>query len=518
MASKKPKTKQRVVERRLEPSDFERVEELHELSYPGAMEGWTRREFDELLDAFPEGQRCIELDGVLVAACSSMLVDGSQYTAPHTFEDLGIGHGLEAHDPEGNTLYGVDIAVRPRVRGQRFARRLYDARKELARELNLRRILIGGRLPNYHKHAATLPVHEYVKRVVNRELRDPTLNAQLANGFQLRRMLPGYLPEDDESAGYAVLLEWLNPHYNPPERDEVARVRVASINYPMRPISSFEEFTKQCEFFINTAGEYQCDFVLFPELLTNQLLALVPPEAPAQQARALDQFTQRYIDFFQQAAIKFNLNVLGGTHLVVEDGHLYNVAFLFHRDGRIDRQYKLHITPGERRWWGVEPGREMRVFDTDVGKISILICYDSEFPELARAATGKGARILFIPYNTDIRAAHIRVRTCAAARCIENHVYAVLSGPIGNLPQVQGADIHYAQAAVLTPSDVAFPRDGIAAQANENVEAMIIQDLDMAVLRRTRRTGSVRPWLDRRADLYKVRFFEDDPGEPSFEV
>jgi predicted amidohydrolase len=81
-----------------------------------------------------------------------------------------------------------------------------------------------------------------------------------------------------------------------------------------------------------------------------------------------------------------------------------------------------------------------------------------------------------------------------------------LSGPIGNLPQVQGADIHYAQAAILTPSDIHFPRDGIAAQANENVEALIIHDLDMATLRRTRRSGSVRPWVDRRTDLYKVVF------------
>ncbi len=517
MAKAKTRAQQRVVVRCMERADLPRVQELHAECYPG-MDSWNQLQFEELLEAFPEGQICIELDGQLVAVSSALLVDGSAYTGAHTYDQLGLGEGLDAHDPEGNTLYGVDIAVRPKNRGLRLARRLYDARKDLARSLNLRRILIGGRLPNYHKHAADVPVHEYVSRVMNREIRDPTLNAQLANGFQLRRVLPGYLPNDAESKGYAVLLEWLNPYYAPPERDVPARIRVASINYPMKPISTFEEFTTQCEFFVDTAGEYKCDFVLFPELLTNQLLALVPPETPAQQARALDRFTQPFIAFFQRAAIKYNINILAGTHLIVDDGHLYNVAFLFHRDGRIDRQYKLHITPAERRWWGVEPGNEIRVFDTDAGKIAILICYDSEFPEVARAAVGKGARVLFIPYNTDIRAAHIRVRTCAAARCIENHVYAVLSGPIGNLPQVQGADIHYAQAAVLTPSDVAFPRDGIAAEANENVEAMIIQDLDMAVLQRTRRTGSVRPWMDRRTDLYRVQFSESEDGDTTFEV
>nr|WP_255216479.1 GNAT family N-acetyltransferase [Pseudenhygromyxa sp. WMMC2535] len=493
--------------------DLKRVQTLHEECYPG-MASWNRKQYDELINVFPEGQLCLEFDGQLVAVSSAVRVDGSNFTVPHDYEALGIGQGLDSFDPEGDTLYGVDIAVRPRSRGLRLARRLYDARKQLARDLNLRRMLIGGRVPNYHKHAEKLTIHEYVDKVLQRRLRDPTLNAQLANGFSLRRVLPNYLPNDQESRGYAVLLEWLNPHYVPPERVEPSTVRVATVNYQMRSVTSFEEFTTQCEFFIDTAGDYHCDCLLFPELLTNQLLALVPPARPSEQARALDRFTEPYVDYFHRAAIKYNINIIAGSHLIVENGRLYNVAFLFHRDGRIDRQYKLHITPSERRWWGVEHGDEIRVFDTDIGKIAILICYDSEFPEIARAATAKGAQIFFIPYNTDIRAAHIRVRTCAAARCIENHVYAVLSGPIGNLPQVQGADIHYAQAAILTPSDVHFPRDGIAAQANENVEALIIHDLDMAVLRRTRRLGSVRPWIDRRKDLYSVHF----PGDEPFEV
>ncbi|MCA9683497.1 MAG: GNAT family N-acetyltransferase [Myxococcales bacterium] len=503
MSKAKTRDNQRLIVRRLRKRDLKQVQTLHQECYPGMLP-WNKTQFDQLIDSFPEGQLCVELDGHIVAVCSSLLVDGATYEEPHTYAQLGIGGALQSHDPEGDSLYGVDIAVSPRSRGQRLARRLYDARKQLVRDRNLRRILIGGRVPNYHKHAAKLSIHDYVNRVVGRNLRDPTLNAQLANGFSVCQVLPGYLPSDKESCGHAVLLEWLNPHYAPPQRRDPAMVRVATVNYQMRTIASFEEFANQCEFFIDTAGEYHCDFVLFPELLTNQLLALLPPETPAQQARDLDRFTEPYIEWFQQAAIKYNINVIAGTHLTREGDKLYNIAFLFHRDGRIDRQYKLHITPSEHRWWGVDAGDEVRVFDTDMGKIAILICYDVEFPETARIATGLGAQILFVPYNTDIRAAHIRVRTCAAARCIENHVYAVLSGPIGNLPQVQGADIHYAQAAILTPSDIHFPRDGIAAQANENVEALIIHDLDMAVLRRTRRTGSVRPWLDRRKDLYKV--------------
>ena len=153
-------------------------------------------------------------------------------------------------------------------------------------------------------------------------------------------------------------------------------------------------------------------------------------------------------------------------------------------------------------------GDEVRVFDSDRGKIAILIGDDVEFPEIARIAVGKGANLLFVPFNTDIRSGYMRVRSCAQARCIENGVYAVLAGPIGNLPFVQGADIHYGEACILTPCDVNFARDGIAEEATPNVETMVVHELDMEVLRRNRLTGSVRTWLDRRSDLYAVRWNE----------
>jgi len=512
VAASRTQDKSRVVVRKLRKRDFKQVQELQRECFPNVAP-WTKLQFNRLIELFSEGQLCVELDDVIVATSSCLLVNGAAYTKRHTFQDLEILGSATAFDAEGDTLYGVDIAVRPSSRGLRFARRLYEARKDLARARNLQRMLIGGRLPSFHKHAGTLSIHEYIAQVVRKQIRDSTLTAQLANGFAIRRLLPGYLPTDTESCGYAVLMEWLNPDYAPPERLAPDSIRVATANYQMRAIASFDEFATQCEFFIDTAADYHCDFVLFPELLTNQLLGLLPPDRPAVQARNLDRFTERYIEYFQRSAIKYNVNVIAGSHLTVEQGRLFNIAYLFHRDGRVEKQYKLHITPAEQRWWGVEQGDAVRVFDTDMGKIAILICYDVEFPELARAARARGAEVLFIPYNTDIRAAHIRVRSCAAARCIENHVYCVLSGPIGNLPQVEGADIHYAQAAILTPSDIQFPRDGIAAQANENVEALIIHDLDMAVLRRTSKLGSVRPWIDRRDDLYQV--IMNDQGAPT---
>jgi predicted amidohydrolase len=272
----------------------------------------------------------------------------------------------------------------------------------------------------------------------------------------------------------------------------------------MRPIASFEEFATQCQFFIGAAADHQADFLLFPELVTNQLLALVPAARPAESARNLDAYTEPYVRFFCDMAIKYNVNILAGTHLKVEKGALFNCAYLFHRDGRVEQQSKVHITPSERRWWGVEAGNDIKVFDTDRGRVAIAIGYDVQFPEYARYTKAKGADVLFVPYNTDHRAAHLGVRACAQARAIENHMYVVTAGAVGNLPQVEGADIHYAESAILTPSDIPFARDGIAAVATPNVETMLVHDLDMVTLRRMETTGTVRTWPDRRTDLYSV--------------
>ena len=88
-------------------------------------------------------------------------------------------------------------------------------------------------------------------------------------------------------------------------------------------------------------------------------------------------------------------------------------------------------------------------------------------------------------------------------------MYVVLSGACGNLPSVEGADVHYARSAILTPSDIQFARDGIAADAGDNVETLVVHDLDFAMLRRMQRQGSVRTWVDRRKDYYKLTWLED---------
>jgi predicted amidohydrolase len=509
MRGSMPDSSPRLIVRQLKKSDLKAIQEIHRRSFP-SIEPWTKEQFESQLAMFPEGQIGVEMDGVLVATSSALIVDEEDFGAYHTFDEVSDKGFIRNHDPEGDTLYGIDVAIDPKHRGVHLTRRIYEARKELARGRNLRAILIAGRIPGFAKQADKMSAEEYVRRVVRKDLKDkdPVLTAQLSQGFSVRAVLKDYLPSDSESMGYAVFMEWLNPEHHPAGAPAAVRtVRVAAVQYQMRPILSFEEFEKQCEFFIDTASEYRMDFLLFPEMVTNQLQVLVQMPDSSATARRLDEFTPRYVEFFTRMAMKYNVNLIG-THLTVEGDKLFNIASLFRRDGTIERQVKLHASPSDLRWWGVSVGDEVRVFDTDRGKIAILIGDDVAFPELARVAAAKGAGILFVPFNTDIRSGYMRVRSCAQARCIENSMYAVLAGPIGNLPFVQGADIHYGEACILTPCDLPFARDGVAEEATPNVETMVVNELDIEVLRRNRIVGSLRTWVDRRRDLYAVSYTE----------
>lgn len=498
----------RIHVRPLRSDDYDVVRDMQARCFKD-ISGWTRAQFESQLLMFPEGQIGIEYEGRLVASASSLIVEFDDYSEWHDWEEVADEGFIRNHDPQGDTMYGIELMVDPEFRGMRLSRRLYDERKQLAREHNLARIVIAGRIPGYRDHAGELTAREYVEEVMLKSIYDPVLTAQVANGFVLKGLIPNYLPEDHQSGGFATFLEWTNLDHVPPRRRRfraVSMVRLAVVQYQLRQIESFDDFARQSEFFIDTAGEYRADFVLFPELFTSQLLSTVETGRPGEAARRLAEFTPQYLDLFRDLAIRYNVNVVGGSQFALEDGHLLNVAYLFRRNGTIERQPKLHITPSEKKWWGVEPGNDLHVFDTDSGKVAILICYDVEFPELARIATRKGADILFVPFNTDHRAAYLRVRTCAQARAIENEVYVAIAGCVGNLPFVDNADIHYARSGVFTPSDVGFARDAIAAECSENIENMIITDLDVELLRRARHSGAVQNWKDRRTDLYRIEF------------
>ena len=402
--------KARLKLRELTGEDYEDVVSLQRRCYP-EMPPWDRDQFVSQVTVFPQGQIGIELDGKLVANSASLIVDLDELGRDHDYDEATDRGYFTNHDLEGDTLYGVELSVDPDHRGLRLARRMYDARKKLVADMNLRRMIIGGRMPRYHRRAHEISPEEYLQQVMAKKIRDPVITAQIANGFAILKPMRDYLPEDKSSGGHAILMEWLNTKYVPPTGSLAGRgrVRVASVQYGMRRVNSFDEFMTGCEFFIDTAADFRADFVVFPELLTTQLFPLLPEGRPGVTARLLDQFTRDYVEFFRRMSIEYAVNIIGGSHLTMEGEDLYNIAYLFRRDGSTERQKKIHPAPAEFRWWGVKPGDKLKVFPTDRGKIAILTCYDVEFPELARIAVSKGARILFVPYNTDIRRGHLRV-------------------------------------------------------------------------------------------------------------
>jgi predicted amidohydrolase len=277
------------------------------------------------------------------------------------------------------------------------------------------------------------------------------------------------------------------------------RIRVAAVQYFIRPVDRFDAFRGQIEALVETARDYGCRLVVFPEYCTIQLLTLSNVKRPiADQVRELARQTPRFLEMMSDIARANKLYVLAGT-IPVEDpeaGSLHNHAFFFNPKGEYGVQAKLHMTRFEVEDWRVSSGSTFRIFETEFGKVAVAICYDIEFPEIARAAARAGAHIILVPSCTDDRQGFLRVRYCAHARAIENQSYVIVSHTVGSLPNVPAVSLNYGQASILTPSDFSFARDGILAEGNFNQEMMVIADLDLRTILDSRTSGTVLPLND----------------------
>lgn len=466
---------------------------------------------------FPNGQFIVEYDGEIVGYAACFIISEDLALKPHSWSEITGDGYASRHDPRGNWLYGMDVCVDPDRRRLRIGQRLYDARRQLCESLNLKGIVFGGRMPGWSKRRKQFPEPmDYVQAVKDKKVIDPVVNFHLRSGFRPMGVLKNYLPYDRHSGGFATHMLWHNPYApdlpskNPFTHMQKESVRVATVQFQQRKISQFEDFISNVEYFVDVCADYRADFVVFPELFTFQLLALEPKRlSPSESIEALTAYTPKFVDALRQMAISYNINIIGGSHPTrTDDGSIRNVAYVFLRDGEVHAREKIHPTPNERNWWSIQGGDEVSTIMTDCGPIGILICYDSEFPELGRRLADEGARILFVPFCTDNRQGYLRVRYCAQARAIENQLYVVMSGNVGNLPNVENMDVQYAQSAILTPCDFPFARDGIAAEASENVETVTIADLDLTDLQWARAQGTVQNLRDRRFDLYKTKWMK----------
>ena len=521
--------------RQMMAADVPGVLELQSRVFPETLR-WTADELIQHLSIFAEGQLvAINEQGAIVGSASSLIIDWDDYAESAKWSSITGRGRFETHNPLGKTLYGADMCVDPVVRRQGVGSMFYEARKQMVKDRGLKRLLTGGRVPGYAQVAQEMTPQEYVSDVVRGKRKDPTLSFQLANGLIVLDVVPEYL-DDPDSRGYATLLEWLNPEYTVTvsldetgqaaamdlvdeetlrDRSVASRVRIAAFQYLLRPIRSFDEFATQVEFFVRSAQEYRCQFALFPEYFSMQLLSYLREPAPARAVRRLAQLAPEYENLFKRLARENGLYIIAGTHPVIERGELFNAAHLFTPNGQVFRQKKVHLTQTEKGPYQMSRGHGFYVYHTDHGRVAILVCYDVEFPEAARVLAEAGAQIIFVPSCTDERQGFCRVRYCAQARASENQIYLAMTGTVGNLPEVPCMATHYGQAAILTPSDYFFARDGIAAEGTVNQEQMVIADVDLNLLEEQRINGTVLPLNDLIRDAYDrvIHYADHHSGE-----
>lgn len=287
----------------------------------------------------------------------------------------------------------------------------------------------------------------------------------------------------------------------------VERIRVASLQYFIRPVQSFEQFRDQVEGLVETAADYKCHLLVFPEYFTVQLLTLGNVKRPIrEQIRDLAKQVPRFVEMMSELARRSNLYITAGTIPVMgnDDDVVHNKCFFFGPRGDHGVQGKLHMTRFESEDWHVSEHSSLKLFETNFGRVAVAICYDVEFPEIARAAARQDAHILVVPSCTDERQGFLRVRYCAHARAIENQMYVIHSPTVGSLPMVPAVSLNYGQAAILTPSDFAFSRDGVLAEGNYNQEMMVIGELNLKTIAESRSSATVLPLRDSRRTAEQV--------------
>lgn len=492
----------------LTKEDYSELKEVMIESYQHMSSSyWKEHQIDKLLKIFPEGQVVIKVNGHVAGCALSIMVKQSSVEEPHTYKDITANYTFDNHTKYGDFLYGIDIFIKPEFRGLRLGRRLYDFRKELCENKNLKGIVFGGRMPNYHNYVNELTPKQYISKIKSKEIEDPVINFQLSNDFYPVRILKGYLEGDISSQEFALLLRWDNIYYEKKSNKTQANkrdVRIGLVQWQMRPYNDVEEIIEQAEFFIDSLSGYKSDFALFPEFFNAPLMAKYNHLNESDAIRELAGYTQKIAEEFSKLSVSYNINIITGSMPQIINGNLYNVGYLCKRDGTVEKYEKIHITPDEDRVWGLKGGNSIQTFDTDAGRIGILICYDVEFPELGRILADEGMEILFVPYLTDTQNGYSRVRHCSQSRAIENECFVAITGSVGNLPKVQNMDIQYSQSMVFTPCDFPFPVNGIKTEATPNTEMILISDVDLDLLRDLHNYGSVKNLKDRRKDLYQL--------------
>ena len=275
----------------------------------------------------------------------------------------------------------------------------------------------------------------------------------------------------------------------------MSQIRLSAACFKAGVVHSFEDFAEHASRLVEQAAPNRPDFLIFPELLTLELISSFENTQSPEKYFRLASHTDDYLDLFTHLAKENSFYILGGSHLREANGKLYNTSHLFTPDGQVMEQRKCHLFPDEVPT--TTPGERLEVFETDKVKISLLTCYDLEFPEAARLVTVQGAELLLSPSATASVHGYWRVRHCAQARCVENQVFVAHCSLLGTADETP----FFGAASILTPCDGDFPEKGIAAESPFNDEAIATADIDTEMLYEIRRSGAATTLKDRRWDV-----------------
>ena len=271
------------------------------------------------------------------------------------------------------------------------------------------------------------------------------------------------------------------------------RLRIATAAYPLDRVSSWQAYADKISDWVGKAAGQGAELLVFPEYGSLELTALVGADGNlAAQTDGVQCYLSDFRQLFQALARHHGLYILCPSFLVRDsDGALRNAVWMYGPDGEIGRQDKIIPTCFERDHWNLTGGDGITMMPTPWGPVGVCICYDSEFPLLARHMAKAGARLLLVPSCTDSLAGWWRVRVGSAARALENQCITVQSPTVGEADWCPAVDENVGAAAIYGPSDTGFPDDGVIALGGIGQAGWLYADLDLALVDHVRSHGRV---------------------------
>lgn len=276
-------------------------------------------------------------------------------------------------------------------------------------------------------------------------------------------------------------------------------LKVASAQYPIGQPASLGEWEAKITSWVATGAETGAELLVFPEYGAIEQAACFGPEVYNDLTTTLErvaELAESRVALHAALAARHGVHILVGSGPAKKpDGRFVNAAQLVTPSGAVGVQEKLIMTPFEHDW-GVTAGSPLRVFETALGKLAILICYDSEFPLLGRAAVEAGADAILVPSCTERISGYHRVRTGSQARALENTIVTVQSPTVGDALWSPAVDHNVGAAGIYVPPEHGVSDNGVLAEGKLNAEQWVYAAANLAALRRLRTTGEMRNFGD----------------------